>query len=193
MILWQLSFPVLYYLLITAIIQLNARSARQGKHFSAHLPIDESIPFRPGLSPVYFSAYGLGVVGYLAVVEQSVLPRIVIGYFLIFFISAIFYWFLPSYIQRADPASYDLLRARWLDAYQRTAKPFNNFPSMHAAFCTFSAVVVIRYFHPVWLGWLMVFWLGLVMVSTLLTKQHYLLDELAGALVAFGVILMVLI
>ena len=187
MIFWQLGFPILYYLLITTILHLNSRSARQSNHFSARLPIDDRVPFRPGLSPVYFSAYGLGVAGYLAVVENPILPRIVIGYFAIFMVCALVYWFLPSRIERANPAAVPLLRARWLVAYQRTADPYNNFPSMHTAFCTYSALVVFLFFRPTWLGWLMFFWLGLVMISTLLTKQHYLLDLVAGALVSAAV------
>jgi membrane-associated phospholipid phosphatase len=187
MIFWQLGFPVLYYLLITAILRLNSRSARQSRLFSARLPLDDRIPFRPGLSPVYFSAYGLGVVGYLAVVENPVLPRVVIGYFLLFIVCVFFYWFLPSRIERGDPAASPLLRARWLAAYQRTAAPYNNFPSMHTAFCAYSALVVLRFFQPAWLGWLMLLWVGLVMASTLFTKQHYILDLLAGMLVCAGI------
>jgi len=186
MIFWQLGFPVLYYLLIAAILRLNSRSARQPKLLSARLPLDDRFPFRPGLSPVYFSAYGLGVAGFLAVVESPRLPRVVGGYFVIFLLCALVYLFLPSRIERADPVASPLLRARWLAAFQRTAAPYNNFPSMHTAFCAYSTLVVLRFFQPAWLGWLLLFWLGLVMLSTLLTKQHYLLDLLAGAAVAAG-------
>jgi membrane-associated phospholipid phosphatase len=192
MIFWQLGFPVLYYLLITTILWLNSRSARQPRHLSARLPFDDRIPFRPGLSPVYFSAYGLGVVGYLAVVENPVLPRVVIGYFVLFMVCALFYWFLPSRIERGDPETSPLLRARWLAAYQRTAAPYNNFPSMHTAFCAYSALIVLRFFQPAWLGWLMLFWVGLVMASTLFTKQHYFLDLLAGVLVSAGIFWIIL-
>lgn len=184
LLVWQLSFPLLYYGLISVILRLNKRSARLARHFSARLPVDDSLPFRPGLSPVYFSAYGLGVAGYLAVFDRPELPRVVIGYILIFIVSVLFYWLLPSRIERADPSQHDFPRARWLAAFQRVAKPYNNFPSMHIAFCTYSAVVVVRFFVPAWLGWLLLFWLMAVMLATLLTKQHYLLDELAGAALA---------
>ncbi len=193
MIIWQIGFPFLYYGLISVILRLNERSANLTRHFSARLPLDDSLPFRPGLSPVYFSAYGLGVAGYLAAFDRPELPRVIIGYIVIFMVSVGFYWLLPSQIARADPGVHDFPRAHWLDSFQRVAKPYNNFPSMHIAFCTYSTLIVLRYFTPVWLGWLLLFWLGAVMIATLLTKQHYLLDELAGTAlalcVAVGIIL----
>ena len=188
---WQAGFPALYALMITALLRLNRRSERRVRHFSARLALDEALPFRPGLSPIYFSAYGLGVMAYLAMLLRPELPRVVAGYLLVFFASSLFFWFLPSRIGRGDPSTSPLLRARWLDAFQRAAKPFNNFPSLHTAYCVFSTAVVLAEV-PSALGCWLLLWAALVVLSTLLTKQHDLLDDCAGALIGLAVFLAVL-
>jgi len=191
LLIWQAGFPALYALMIAAILRLNRRSERRSIHFSARMRLDEFLPFRPGLSPIYFSAYGLGVVAYLATFLRPELPRVVFGYLLVFLASALFFWFLPSRIARGDPSTSPLLRARWLGSFQRAAKPFNNFPSLHTAYCVFSTAVVLAEI-PSPLGWWLLLWATLVILSTLLTKQHDFLDDCAGALIGVAAFLAVL-
>ena len=66
-----------------------------------------------------------------------------------------------------------------LGLFQKTCKPYGNFPSMHVGL---SVPVVAANFlagGPV-IGSIMLLWAVLIAVSTLYTKQHYILDVLAG-------------
>lgn len=66
--------------------------------------------------------------------------------------------------------------------FQRLSGPYNAFPSMHIAYCLYSALISWHYAGgPT--GVCLTLWVLLVGVSTLFTKQHYLIDLLAGAVV----------
>jgi membrane-associated phospholipid phosphatase len=77
-----------------------------------------------------------------------------------------------------------------LALFQKTCKPYGNFPSMHVGL---SVPVVAANFMaggPV-IGGVMLVWAVLIAVSTLYTKQHYILDVLAG--VAGGLVISALV
>jgi membrane-associated phospholipid phosphatase len=60
---------------------------------------------------------------------------------------------------------------------------FNCFPSLHAAFLAYSSGLAWRMFGKAWSGWvigLVGVWGGLILYSTLATKQHYAWDLVAG-------------
>jgi membrane-associated phospholipid phosphatase len=66
-----------------------------------------------------------------------------------------------------------------LGLFQKTCKPYGNFPSMHVGL---SVPVVVANFMvggPV-IGSLTLVWGILIALSTLFTKQHYIIDVLAG-------------
>ncbi|MBM4354332.1 MAG: phosphatase PAP2 family protein [Deltaproteobacteria bacterium] len=74
----------------------------------------------------------------------------------------------------SDISSYTLALVRELDP------PWNCFPSTHCTICTIASLAVWRQHR--WMGLWLVVSTVLICVSTLLTKQHYLLDVLAGVL-----------
>ena len=60
--------------------------------------------------------------------------------------------------------------------------PYNCFPSLHVAHSFVSALTCWRVHRPV--GMVAVLCASVVAVSTLFTKQHYMIDVLAGVLLA---------
>ncbi len=62
----------------------------------------------------------------------------------------------------------------------RIDAPFNCFPSLHVATTTLTAIALARVSRP--LGWLGATVAALIAISTLLVKQHYLLDVVGGGL-----------
>ncbi len=72
-----------------------------------------------------------------------------------------------------------------LTRFQQTVDTaFNTFPSLHVEMNTFAYLVVVRE-HPRWRWWLLPP-LVLIILSTLLVKQHLLLDVAGGLALAYG-------
>jgi membrane-associated phospholipid phosphatase len=61
--------------------------------------------------------------------------------------------------------------------------PYNCFPSLHVAYACVSALTCYRVHRGV--GRAAAVWAALIGVSTLYTKQHYVVDVIAGALAAY--------
>jgi membrane-associated phospholipid phosphatase len=61
--------------------------------------------------------------------------------------------------------------------------PYNCFPSLHVAYSFVSALTCYRVHRGV--GVVAVVWAALIGISTLYTKQHYVVDVVAGALSAW--------
>jgi membrane-associated phospholipid phosphatase len=62
--------------------------------------------------------------------------------------------------------------------------PFNCFPSLHTSVSTILAIHWLRVNRP--LGILVAIWTALIVASTVLIKQHYVPDLVAGLALAFG-------
>ena len=63
-------------------------------------------------------------------------------------------------------------------------QPFNDFPSLYTSLSTILAVHWFRLDRR--LGIVLAVWTALIIASTVLIKQHYLADLVAGLLLVFG-------
>lgn len=143
--------------------------------------LDRLIPFWPGSVWLYLSIDLLMPIGPFLMNRRDELLRYASGIILIAVIASGIFLFWPTAISRpAIPnpsAAYRLLIS--LD------QPLHAIPSLHAAFAIYSAlcaIFVIRNFDrgklwPIAL-WL---WATLILLATLTTKQHMLVDILAGS------------
>jgi membrane-associated phospholipid phosphatase len=95
-----------------------------------------------------------------------------------------FYIFLQSEMIRPVLAGGDALTAMIRDVYA-SDNPFNCFPSLHTASSVIMAVFWWRLDRRA--GIAAALWTALIVASTVLIKQHYLPDLLAGLLLASGV------
>ena len=68
-----------------------------------------------------------------------------------------------------------------LEGFMSFDMPYNMLPSLHVAFLTILAEFYARHFSGIW-RWALLSGLGLSAASTLLTKQHHLVDVIAGLL-----------
>jgi membrane-associated phospholipid phosphatase len=86
---------------------------------------------------------------------------------------------VPSKIERNEILVTDGFSGKLIDLFQKTCKPYGNFPSMHVALSV--PVVGVNYLvsGPI-VGSITLIWAVLIALSTLYTKQHYILDVLAG-------------
>lgn len=95
-----------------------------------------------------------------------------------------FYLFLQSEMIRPVLTGGDTLTAMIRDVYA-SDNPFNCFPSLHTASSVIMAIFWWRLDRR--MGIAAAVWTALIVASTVLIKQHYLPDLIAGLLLAFGI------
>jgi membrane-associated phospholipid phosphatase len=143
--------------------------------------LDRWIPFFDQAVWVYLSIILLLPAGPLLMSRRDQLLRYGAGMLLIECIACSVFLFWPTWCARPAAAEtsalYQVLVS--MDA------PLNACPSLHAAFAVFSGLVAARIFCELRLprSWRFGIgaWTGLILLATLLTKQHTLPDILAGS------------
>lgn len=169
---------------------INKYVSRRSRHHRTDITLDDRLPFIPDFALPYFSAYVLGLLGYLLMITHPDLGRVLWGYLFLVGTGSLCYVLFPSTVVRREDLEITGLSTYALVRFQRLSGPYNVFPSMHFGYGLFSALVGWHY-YGLWAGVGLMLWAALVGVSTLLTKQHYILD-LAGGLVV-GVMAFVLV
>jgi membrane-associated phospholipid phosphatase len=143
------------------------------------LAFESAIPFMPQMVFPYLSVYIFVLLPFLLVAETSLYFYSALAYAIVTLIGSGIHITFPSRVTRVEdfnPHGISLKTLRW---YQNLCKPYDNFPSTHVAFSIL--VVGIAYLSSgLTLALIFAFWALLIALSTLLTKQHYLLDILSG-------------
>ena len=141
--------------------------------------LDDSIPYWPRWVWIYSGLY-YPVIVYINFTVES--PRqflhIAMSYILLLAAQMAFFIFFPV----CTPAEWRLINQRrgrserFLAFVQRFDAPSNSFPSMHMSVATLTAM----HLWPHLGAWTMLF-PGLIALSCVFTKQHFLIDLPAGA------------
>jgi membrane-associated phospholipid phosphatase len=101
-----------------------------------------------------------------------------------FLVSYLFYFFLQTEVIRPVLTGTDLF-TRMIQGVYATDNPFNDFPSLHTSISTLLTIHWFQFGRRA--GFVAAVWTALIVASTVLIKQHYLADLLAGLLLAFGI------
>ena len=143
------------------------------------MPLDGKIPFVPQLALFYFSTYIFVIQPFIILSDARQFYWMLASFGSITVIASLIHAIVPSKIERNEILVTDGLSGKLIDLFQKTCKPYGNFPSMHVAL---SVPVVGANFIAIGAtaGSLTLVWAILIAVSTLYTKQHYILDVLAG-------------
>lgn len=148
-------------------------------------PLDRALPVVPIFAIPYVSLIpyiGVSLLVFLffrvRVYRSAALAMIVV-----WFISYAFYFFLQSYIARPVITGTDPFSAMIRSIYA-SDQPYNDFPSLHTSLSTIIAIHWWRFDRRI--GIAAAIWTALIVVSTVLVKQHYLAD-IAGGLVLASV------
>jgi membrane-associated phospholipid phosphatase len=143
------------------------------------MPLDGKIPFVPQLALVYFSTYIFVIQPFIILTEARQFYWMLASFGSITAIATLIHAAVPSKIERNETLDTDGLSGKLINLFQKTCKPHGNFPSMHVAL---SVPVVGANFLAVGptAGSIILVWAILIALSTLFTKQHYILDVLAG-------------
>ncbi len=147
------------------------------------LSIDDQIPYRPRWVWIYsFLYYPVIVAVNWSVSSTREYLYVAISYMLLLLFQMAFFTLLPV----ATPVEWrtcNLLRGRserFLAFVQSMDGRTNSFPSMHTSVATLTALHLSSAFGP-----LVFLFPALIAVSCLYTKQHYVIDLPAGALLGF--------
>ena len=155
---------------------------------SRHVPelaLDRALPLVPSWALVYGALYLFLILLPIVVVRQDeLIRRTVYAYLLIWITSYVFFFVVyPTAAPRPDRVSGEGFAVWGLRALYSSDPPYNCFPSLHVAHSFVSALACSRVHGR--LGTIAVVSATLVALSTLLTKQHYVLDVVAGGVLAF--------
>jgi len=159
--------------------------------FVPELALDRGIPVVPAWMFVYGSLYVFVVILPLLVVrERGLIRRAMQAYLLVMTVSYVGFLVYPTSAPRPDAIIGDGFAAWTLRLAYSLDPPYNCFPSLHVAYAFVSALACYHVHRGV--GIAAVIWAMLISISTLFTKQHYVVDVIAGAAaagVAYGVFL----
>ncbi len=146
---------------------------------------EESIPFLPIFIYIYLGAFAQWIIGYLRVArqEKAFVYETISAEIYAKIICIICFIFLPCTLARPEITGTDFT-SRLTSWMYRMDSPYNLFPSLHCLeswFCVRTAFMGKNY-SKLYKTVSIIFTL-LVFISTLVLKQHVLVDVFAGVLV----------
>ncbi len=141
--------------------------------------VDASVPFLPETVWIYFTDYLLVSLAFLVSESWDEVKRFVRAYFVLLAIGAAIHFAWPTVFPRdAFPISGHGLSGRALSSLRGVDAPTSCLPSMHVAGSYLAAFSLWHRRRSLFAGY--VAWATAVAVSTLTTKQHYLVDVVSG-------------
>ena len=121
----------------------------------------------------------------IVIQQRDLIDRTVCSYLAVWMISFGFFLLYPTIAPRPAEVPGDGFAAWGLRFLYDADPPYNCFPSLHVAHSFVSALTCYRVHRK--LGITAVLCAALVAISTLFAKQHYILDVVAGILLALSV------
>jgi membrane-associated phospholipid phosphatase len=158
---------------------VNRLQVESSRRIDLGTELDRRTPYVPLFTLVYFSTYVFVVQPFFILSDARQFYWMLTSFALISVISSLIHAIIPSKIERVEQVTTGGASGWMLGLFQKTCKPYGNFPSMHVGL---SVPVVVANFMVggVPVGSIMLVWAILIALSTLYTKQHYILDVLAG-------------
>ena len=149
------------------------------------LALDRALPLVPAWALVYGALYLFLILLPVFVVREDEHVRRTVFAYLLVWISAyvVFFVVYPTAAPRPAKVIGEGFAVWGLRALYSSDPPYNCFPSLHVAHSFVSALTCFRMHRG--LGIVATICATLVALSTLFTKQHYVLDAIAGVFLAF--------
>ncbi len=148
-------------------------------------PVDQALPVVPlfvvpyvSLQPFIYGSLVIFLLFRARVFQSAVLSMIAT-----FLVSYIFFALLQTYVDRPVLTGDGVLTKMVRDVYAGD-HPFNDFPSLHVSTSTIIAIHWWRFGRHY--TWPVLVWAGLIAISTVMVKQHYVVDIAGGLALAFG-------
>jgi membrane-associated phospholipid phosphatase len=174
-----LALTLLGWLIIYFFV--NRLQVEPDRRMDLGMTLDRQIPYVPLFALVYFSTYVFVVQPFFILSNARQFYWMLSSFASISVISSLIHATIPSKIERVEQVTVGGLSGWMLDQFQKTCKPYGNFPSMHVGLSVLVVAVNFMMSGPV-IGSIVLIWAVLIALSTLYTKQHYILDVLAGVM-----------
>lgn len=146
------------------------------------LALDQWVPFQPAWALVYQSVFIVHTLAFWLPRDAAAVKRYSRNVAAVFACGALFFWLAPTISPR--PAESESFLHHWLIA--AVDGPRNAFPSLHAAMGLLATIAVGSHVRAcrvsLWWRAVLALWWIAMLYSTLATRQHRLLDLLAGTL-----------
>jgi membrane-associated phospholipid phosphatase len=156
-----------------------AGRAREVPPARPHVGLDELFAVQPAWSLVYGALYLFLILLPVIIIQEERLLRATFrAYLVLWLLSYAVFWTYPTVAPRPPSVEGDGFAAWGLRFLYSADPPHNCFPSLHVAHTFVSALATGRVHRR--LGWVALACAALVGLSTLFTKQHYVLDVVAG-------------
>lgn len=169
-------------ILLMAIVPLYlvvAGRAREVVPWRPQLGLDALVPVLPAWALIYGALYlFLILLPVIVIQDEGLLRATVRGWLALWLTSYAIFWMFPTVAPRPPIVDGEGFPAWGLRFLYHADPPHNCFPSLHVAH-TVLAAAATRRVHP-GVGALAYACAALVALSTLFTKQHYVVDVLAG-------------
>jgi membrane-associated phospholipid phosphatase len=149
--------------------------------------VDQATPFLPQTVWMYMSEYVFFLAVYLACEDMTNLNKYLYSIMTLQFVSVIIFTLWPTTYPRELyplPHHLDAITYSAFDSLRAADSPASCCPSLHVSSVFLSAFIFLddrRDKFPFYL-----IWATLIALSTLTTKQHYVLDVISGLLLAIG-------
>lgn len=149
---------------------------------------DQMIPFIPQFVWIYITEYPFFIAIYLLMQDRINLNRYFWSFMGMQLIAVIIFWVWPTTFPRhlfplPEPPALDRMTFSIFSALRALDTPANCAPSLHVSSVYLSSFVFLkeqREKFPIFFGWA-----TLIALSTLPTKQHYIIDVILGLLLAW--------
>ena len=160
---------------------VNRRQVEPQRRLVLETSLDRKIPFVPQLALIYFSTYVFVLQPFFILSEARQFYWMLASFASITVIANLIHAGVPSKMERIEKLETGGLSGKLINLFQQICKPYGNFPSMHVALSVPAVGANFMVGGPV-AGSISLVWAVMIALSTLFTKQHYILDVLAGVL-----------
>ena len=149
-------------------------------HYQPYLALDGAMPLVPAWIGVYASLYLCGFILPLVVVRgRELFEQTMKAYLFVMTLSYAVFLAYPTTAPRADAIAVNSFATWSLQLFYDLDQPYGCFPSLHVAYSFVGALACYRMHRGV--GIAAVVWALLIGLATVYTKQHFVVDAVAGA------------
>ena len=154
-------------------------------HYRPSFALDDLMPLRPEWMLVYGSLYLSGFLLPLVVIRGvELIHQTLKAYLFVMMVSYACFLLYPTIAPRNEEVLITGFAEWSLKLFYDLDQPYGCFPSLHVAYAFVAALACMRMHRLV--GIAACGWATLIGVSTVYTKQHYVVDALAGAMTALA-------
>jgi len=153
-----------------------------GPLHTPELALDRALPLLPAWSVIYGSLFCAALLPVFVVHQQELIRRTILAFLTIWLVAYDIFLLYPTAAPRRAEVTGEGFSVLALRLIYASDFRFNCFPSLHVAQCFLAALTCYRVHRGV--GAVTGIWAFMVGMSTLYTKQHYVVDVIGGFFLA---------